>query len=43
MNPIATLAALHLSLSLYRLTHLVPAAWHDTECSARIGTLVREG
>jgi hypothetical protein len=43
MDPIATFAALYLSLWLYKLTHLVPAAWYDTECSARNGTLAQEG
>ena len=43
MDSIATFAAVYLSLWLYKLTHLVPAAWYDTECSARNGTLAQEG
>ena len=43
VDPITTFAAVYLSLWLCKLTHLVPAAWHDTECSARNGTLAEEG
>jgi hypothetical protein len=43
MDPIAVAAAVCLTLWLYKLTHLVPAAWYDTECSARNGTLAEEG
>jgi hypothetical protein len=43
MDPIAMLAALYLSLWICKLVHLVPAAWYDTECSARNGTLAQEG
>jgi len=43
MDPMTTFAALYLSLWISKLVHLVPAAWYDTECSARNGTLAREG
>ena len=43
MEPIAAAAALYLSLWLYKLTHVVPAAWYDTHCSYRNGTLAKEG
>lgn len=43
MDPMATLAALYLSLWVCKLVHLVPAAWYDTKCSARNGTLAQEG
>lgn len=43
MDLTQTLAALYLSLWLYKLIHVVPAAWYDTHCSARNGTLTREG
>jgi hypothetical protein len=43
MDPIMTFASVYLSLWLFKLTHLVPAAWYDTECSARNGTLAQEG
>ena len=43
MDPIAIAAAVYLTLWLYKLTHLVPAAWYDTQCSARNGTLAEEG
>ena len=43
MDPIAIAAAVYLTLWLYKLTHLVPAAWYDTQCSARNGTLAQEG
>jgi len=43
MDPMTTFAALYLSLWISKLVHLVPAAWYDTECSARNGTLAQEG
>ena len=43
MDPIAIAAAVCLTLWLYKLTHLVPAGWYDTQCSARNGTLAQEG
>jgi hypothetical protein len=43
VDPITTFAAAYLSLWLCKLMHIVPAAWHDTECSARNGTLAQEG
>ena len=43
MDPIAIVAAVYLTLWLYKLTHLVPAAWYDTQCSARNGTLAEAG